>query len=590
MAAMGLSVLVFGVGLVVRTESGGQLREAISHQAGRLAYGSVVAVCLVLLGWWLGLLEVFEGIIMSPLEGSESALNRTEIMLGALAASTDYFGFGAGGGAVDVTVGRYIDWSSLRPASIPVVENDPVEWLLTYGWFAAGAAIVALTAGGVCSGRRMVKSSRGARWVVGTALYIYGACVALFHFPFFALGIALPLVVAIEGMTAPRKPPKARGIAWSGHIALPGWANWVVLAVAVVAGVAFFGVNRSRLVEFDADAHELVMARPSDGRVFAELASRALEASEEDRAVALARWSEKLDRAPDARVFLARTLGQTGNDTEAAKIYRDLLASPVQGTMVRYHWLVLDLERAEDRALALGEASGPQIEGAVRMVAKMQGPEAATDVVLELSDVRGDDPALHRAAIDTFLALEATDLAELWASSVNQRGVSDGGIPIGPELMAKVAMARGDRDAARVVAAEALAGDKPGVEIARVYLMLLPPVDSASEEVDELVARASDLACRSPLPAHLRRPCWLAEAWQLERRGELEDATLVYQRIASRLKMGTPLAEFWSRHGRCLEMRRYIEELDSGSVQKAMRRVAARCNVPADKLTPRKAR
>jgi hypothetical protein len=576
MAGLGLAVVVFGVGLAVRTQGVGRLRVVLSEYSGRFAYGITAGLCVLVLAWWVGALDVISGIVMSPLEDSESALNRTEIALAALRGSADYLWVGAGGGAVDVTVGRYIDWSALRPASIPVVENDPAEWLLTYGWFAGGAAALALLASGGFTLRRLVRSSRGERWVMASAVWVLGFVIALFHFPFFALGVSLPLVAAFDGVTSPRRPPESRGFSRSGHLGLPSWVRKALIVATIAGGAAFLLIKAQWTVSFDAEPAVLVKSRPADGRVFAELSSRVMF-DDPDRAVELARWSAELDRAGDARLFFARTLGKTGSDEESAQVYAELLSSPVQAGLVRYEWLVRDLERPADRATALSRATGARIGGAIRVVGKMEGPEAATDLVLELSDLRGDDPALHRAAIDTFISLGALDLAELWSSAVNQRGVFDDGVPIGPELMARVALVQGDTESARTIAAAALQREKPGQRIALTYLGVTPDVAEASAEAAEAVERAADLACHSPLPAHRRKACWLAEAWIAEHGGELDDAELIFQRIASRLDAPTFLAHFWVRHGRCLDLQRFLESMGEDGKRKAVARVAQKC-------------
>lgn len=589
MAALGLSVVVFVVGFVVRSSRGSALREQIKSHAGRLLAGLVSTTCVFLIAWWIGALESIQKLVLSPLEGSESALNRSEIMSAALRASTDYPLVGAGGGAVDVTVGRYVDWTALRPASIPVVENDPVEWLLTYGWLAGGVAIALFCLAAALAARRLSKPSRGERWILASALFVFGGCVSLFHFPYFALGVSLPLLVAIEGMTSPRKPAEPRELSWSGHIGVSRVASWIGLVVVGLAGGAFFALHQANQVEFDAEPAELVAARPSDGRVFAELAARSLE-EDPARAVELARWSAELDAAPDAKVFLARTLGRADQDEESAQVYRDLLASPVEAGLVRAGWLVQDLERAEDRATALSKADGRRIQQVVRAIGRAEGPPAATDTILIVAETRNDDPAVHRAAVDTFMALGAFDLAELWAQSVSQRKIAEDGTPIGPELLAQVALAQKKNEEARRIAREALAQEDPGERLAIVYLTILPDVVEADDAEAEAVARATEIACVSPVPKGRRKLCWLAKAWSAERAGAHDEATIILQRIASRLDAPQFLAHFWRRRGRCLELQRLVEEQPSDALRKSIQRVAAQCRSGSDKLTPQKGR
>lgn len=586
MAALGVAVVVFIAGFAFRTDSGTGVKAFLLSQSGRFLYVGVAALCLVLLGWWLGLFDFLSGLMLSPIEQSESALNRTELALAALSASYDYFIVGSGGGTVDVVAGRYVDWEAMRPASIPVVENDPVEWLLTYGWFFGGLLTLAFVVTLGVVGRRAVSRARGERWIVGAAVLVFMMGIALFHFPFLALGIALPFIVVFEGLTAPRRPPEARGFSKSGHFGLGRRPSLVVLGSMVL--LVLFHAFSYQAWTFDTsdEAATMVRTRPTDGRVFAELAGRALQKDDDERARMLARHSAELDGTPDAKVFLARTLGSTGADSEAAGIYAELLDSPVTAGLVRMEWIARDLEEADDRALALSMVDTKRLEGAIRGIRKVSGPEAATETILALSDLREDDPALHRAAVETFVALGAVDLAEMWADSAEERGVMDGENLLGPELKIAVARATRDRDEARRIAAERLDRGSTSDRIALTYLEHLPAVAEATDEETERVGKAVDQVCKSPLPRHLRKPCWLARAWLAEKHGEHDEAEFIFQRIASRLDEPLHFAHFLSRRGECLELQRFKEGLSDERDKKQVGQVAGECRSGSEKLTP----
>lgn len=310
---------------------------------------ALLSVLSIAAAIWLDLhraaVAFLERVLFSGEHGGRLAL----VQAGAEAIG-DYWVFGAGAGATETLIPAYVEWDAIVPASIPVLENDTLEILLGFGLLVGGLAVVAFTVQSMLALRAALSAQRSIRFPIALVCAVYFACIAQLHFPLFALGLGIPIVVWLELLWSRRtKSSGDRRVFETGHLAVPRGLAIVALAgttiAALLAAQAHYRWYQVELTQAPTaqEAARFVSLRPADHRVYARLATIALREGEHEQAIELARYAAERETSARMRLFLARVVARSDQKT-AEKLYAELVQDGAIGGRT-LTWLIEDLHR-----------------------------------------------------------------------------------------------------------------------------------------------------------------------------------------------------------------------------------------------------
>lgn len=509
---------------------------------------------------------------------------RLELVRAGFATLPDFWRMGAGGGATEYVLSPYIDWSQVRPATVPTVENEPLEWLIHYGVFLAPAIGLLLISYFVFAVLRY-RSRQRLHYVVGVSVALFAVIIAQFHFPLTALGIAIPIVCLLEVALFPmRRGERDRGLSRKtvlrrGVLVVPvSVARWT-FALAV-GSLAVFGVV-SQIWAVDAqetssdsvttdDLRKWVSLTPSDGDIYAVGASRSLERGETKAAIRRAEHAFEVEPKANMSIRLARTYRKAGRTEKAVETYRRTFSDQFDRGATDWvsEILVPDLKRPELVARALADGDEHEWRAAARKIRDVRGPSSAASFAMELVKLAPDRPKAYEIAIRNYLRMDQLVLAEMWARRLVDRNLenSDGDRPAGYDLLVRALERRGRLGEARSVAVEAVEKLPESEDVAlRAVSVLTEKSKDATEEEFETVAQAMPLVCRHRGKPWRKNLCWRTEGWLAEQRGNLKEAGYAYRRIARKLEGPREYLSFLVRHGRCDELSEFLAERESSS-------------------------
>lgn len=534
-------------------------------------------------------------------------------MRGAL----DYPFFGSGAGSIERIIAPYMDWSLIRPASIPTLENQFADWFLAMGYLPTIAAMALFLAGFAYISRKTgifsptTQSPRNAHRYLGLlAFAIYTGLLIQMHFPFFALGLASCIVVIFEvGLKSGRPSGSPRRAGW---VSVRGLRLFVarrlaqgLLVVAVLgAGVFVFtwakyastrasGVGERAQAASEAQLDALVRAVPTESRIFTALAFKAARAEDGARAIALAEHAYKLEPRSYELLFLAHLEAHFGQKEKATDYYARLFGPAHLHTMYSLRawvskYLLQDIKRADRRARALHDAPA-YWEYALGQISHREDKTRAIEFALALVEDHPDDFLANQLVVAAYLGAREFLVAQLWAEMMvakdwparSSSPADEDGFraqrrrlntfdPTHPDphsaslaLVARVLARSGDQARARqyLLNIKRPESGEMAEDVVKVVLELLPatPAGATPDEV-ALISRAAQDYCRKKRSRNEQRLCWSAEAWLDERHDRPDDARLVWERIARDYDDPLPLGEFFVRQRQCIALEQLITQ------------------------------
>ncbi len=598
------TLLAYAIGLIVLA-AGLSLRLGIAQKARRrlqeLSGAQIAAIVSSLLGlvaifvWmmgWPALVDIFEqSSIGRWLDDNGRA--RFFMAKAALVGAGDFWRFGSGAGSLEHVIAPYVDWSVLRDGTIPTIESEPIEWLMSMGVLPTLVAGGLLASGLWWSGKSLSANESRSRYIVAFGLGIYMLIVAMFHFPFFALGIALPFVVLVEFAIAPRARASSsstgQGPGEGGrcHLRLSlaaGWAMWFAsaLAFALFVWLAFFVYDldeRDGPGERAATTAELatwLRLRPTDSQTFARLSIEARQGGELERAAALADRAFELRPTSRHMLFRARAHARQAEREQAVALYTTLFATP-SFTDVRAGWIerfmIQDLHTASERADALSLAPREWWTHAAEKILAAEGLNAAVDFCLQLIERFPQEPAAHQAAIRVYQLSKQPALAELWARLLLTKNLDggEGRAPPGYRELVSLLITQGNAEEAWQLLYGAAEGGVLDDTLAGDVLRIRPSLPTqASPEQVRLIEHARQTHCAPPINNSRLRNCWEIEAWLHELHARHEEARIVQRRIFVRWHDPRGLAALLARQRNCQQLAGLLREL-SGEYTPARR-------------------
>ncbi len=600
--AYALGLLIIGAGLSLRMGAAQAARRRLMELSWVqwTALLTTLAGATVLFSWMMGsdwFVEKFENSDFGRWL-DDKGRGRWYMIRAALSGARDYWRFGSGSGSLELTLPPYVDWGVLRSGMTATIENEPVEWLMTMGVLATLVG-GGLLLSGLWFGRRGLSGyEKGARYITAFGMSLYMLIVAMFHFPFYVLGLVLPFVVMVEYASAPRKVSGKTGqlrADSAGHVYLSHRAGWWLIGAGAVAWVVlvvscFFAYDFDKPATFTegerpvaTSVERWVKILPTDSELFARLSIYERGQSNFERAAELA------DRAyvllPNSRhlLFRARAHARVKSENsvkdrpETIALYQELFrqdrfADATQSWIDSF--MIHDVRRAKARADVLSEAPPVTWIYAADRILASKGQMAAVDFCIELIERFPESVEAHLAMIRIYERSKLPGLAELWARvlvSKNLLGLPDESPPGYQELIGLL-VAQNNRDEAwKLLQGAAEMNVLDGALLGHV-LALRPknPADATKEQV-RLIEHAHGKYCASPIVEQRLRTCWDGESWLHELRGHEAEAQIVYRRILSRWNEPVPLAEFLARHGKCQQLEGLLREISTGTYTAARR-------------------
>lgn len=517
----------------------------------------------------------------------DSVGTRAELMRATLRGSADFWLTGSGAGSTEHIVPVYTDWTLLQDHGIPTIENELVEWILTLGWPVAAlvCGLLVLTLWGP---RQNDETSDRRRFF--TALYLalaaYVLAIASMHFPFLALGLSLPMLVALEAINRQvhhahhsdpgtvRFHPGEYPYLHVSH----GAAKVLLVALGVCAALAMFGRVHYTLPEIKEAlaAEDRIRWTPGDARIYYALAEEARRKGELVTAVELSGRAAAVEPTARLRLYHAFVLGLAGKSSESFQVYEELLknAYAKSGVVAGASRLLSPAELAR-----LLQNHPPEWTQAANEVGRLRGLQPRADFALEMAGLRPNMAESSRLVVESYWLLKQFDVAELWAQSMVASSLLDEeGNPPGYGLWVETLLKAGKNDEA-LRTAELASKVVPGDPLVAQTLMRLRSVDpltaSAAEKLR--VSRAHAAFCNSGHAGSVRQMCLMTEAWLAEGEGRIEDAEVALQRLTDRFQNPIPLAELNHRHGKCMAVRQLSLQWRDQSVLPRLQQLAESC-------------
>lgn len=604
--AYALGLLVIGGGLSLRMGAAQAARRRLMELswAQWTALLTTLGGATVLFAWMMGsdwFVEKFEESDFGRWL-DDKGRGRWFMIRAALSGARDYWRLGSGSGSLELTLPPYVDWGVLRSGMTATIENEPVEWLMTMG------VLVTLIGGGLLLsglwfGRRGLSGyEKGARYIAAFGMSLYMLIVAMFHFPFYVLGLVLPFIVMVEYASAPRKVSGRSGrlrSASAGHVYLPHSAGWWLIGGGAVVWTVlfvscFFAYDFDKSTTFQeaeppvaASVERWVRTLPTDSELFARLSIYERERGNFERAAELA------DRAyallPNSRHLLFRARAharvkskEVGKNNvkdrpETVALYQELFRNE-RFADVTQPWIasfmIHDVRTAIARAEVLSQAAPVSWIYAADNIFASKGQMAAVDFCIELIEQFPESVEAHLAMIRIYEKSKLPGLAELWARvlvSKNLPGQPDESPPGYQELIGLLVAQNNREEAWKLLQGAAEMNVLDGGLLGHVLALRPKNPADASEEQVRLIEFSHNKYCASPIADARLRACWDGESWLHELRGHKEEAQIVYRRILSRWNEPLPLAEFLSRHGKCQQLEGLLREISTGTYTTARR-------------------
>lgn len=575
--ALACGLLILGIHVVVRTPSNSEAKTGNLLRAGVIVFLVAAVASFFVPDQWTVAEE-------EPYWGYSSAEARLKMMGSALEAAADYPLVGSGAGSVDRAMPPYVDWHRFGNTSIPTVENEPAEWLMTLGpgvtliAFAIFIFLLLRTAPHIWKKR----GRRGAAYSFAIIVCLF--VISLFHFPFFTLGISVVAVVALEAcldrerdglhLKACRK--KAYFFALALTLALCG-------LMAARATVLVSGPEDHLQVDDEEAVNRALRLYPTDGVLLSAVSLKARQEGDFQRALDLSRRAFELRPHPQQEYLLARGLALNGEYEEAAEVYASLMGGDRRRLGMYDRLLVRvrqDLSEPQLRARAMAPAQVQHWRRFGRQLEEREGSVAAIEFALALVEEHPRRAEAHLELIDIYRRADQAELAEMYARSLVYLDLedADGERPAGLLVLLDILRRQGRSLEGRSIAFRALSAGYDSEQLARQILLLRPEYPRELTKRDRsLMDRAMALGCTPPYERGHRRQCWEADAYLAEADGDLERAQTLLGRVEHVIDDPRPLGQFLARHGRCQDLAGLQRRHRDGRYESALTRLAQQC-------------
>jgi len=513
----------------------------------------------------IAVMSVLIPIVFDSLNTLSSAETRVELMFGALSGSRDFWLVGAGAGATEFVIPRYTDWSLIQDHGVPTIENELAEWILTLGW-PVGLVVCGLLTMMLWGPK--FEEARSERRHFFSSLYVamaaYFLAIASMHFPFLALGLSLPCLIALEAVGRQVHHAHHRDIDTAKFqpgdypywILTPRVALGLLLATSVAA-IAMVGAHLAYTlppITEDLATEKRLRITPSDSRLYFALAQEARRGQQLEQAVSLAEQAVACEPTARMKLFLAFNYARGGRYGDAQALHTELVQNPhALSATVR---AAASYMKTEDLAALVAEVPNMWHHAAVS-IQQARGAYARAEFALELAGLKPEAAESSKLVVDAYLQLKNFDVAEIWARSMvaSQRRDLDGNLP-GYGIWVNVLLQAGKKDEALKVANQAIEivpGD-PHVSQAILRFRTADPKLANQAERDQ-VRLAHKAFCTSDRAGAAKQLCLGVEAWIAEGAEDIDGAEEALRKLADRFQNPVPLADLLHRHGRCVTLR-----------------------------------
>jgi len=498
----------------------------------------------------------------SPKLSDTSATVRAELIRSALDASVISPWVGHGAGATEYVLPPFVDWSIVPAATIPTIENEPAEWLLEFGIPTATLGVLLLASGFMIFARRIRQSSR-IRYRIGFSLATFMAVISLFHFPFFALGIAAPATALLTAALA-TEPPRSDSESSTNLVVEVGRPHSVLLLVFVTFAGAACAISsghlKAELPPVDStweDAQpqfdSLLPRRATDGDLFLRAASIKMRNGHTGSALQAVDRAYKLEPKSTTAAFRAATYARADEKESAVEMFDSIFSGRFLDVPSRIvdAYVVPSMETPQAVAASMKSASLAYWKRGHAAIQATKGPAAAVEFAIEAQGHFEGRFWPYRAIIEGYLDLEQTKLAEFWARNMLENESLSGAPAYG--LLARALDAQGRRGDALRVAADGLHQSGSKTRTSRFFLSRLPPDPRGFETslVQAVDIASSEVCSQRAKYEWAGRLCLLGRAWSDEWHDEIAPARHHYAELERRFREPGPLARFYRRHGRC---------------------------------------
>ncbi len=555
----------------------------------RLTVGAALATISALIASFI-LPERLQLSATDTVGGETSAELRIHMAQAALNATLDFPFVGSGAGSIERALGPYLDWTYIGGATIPTIEAEPSEWIMTLGPLGA-LLIFAAYAWTLWITLPHLFRSPGRRGPAFAAtVTVFLGLIALIHFPFTALGLAIPALIAIEACLDPRRD------AFYLRLSRPQLRLWLIALTLLTLGLfatraTLLSTNPADGVDAFDDPTTIATLDPTDARRLASLSIQARRDGDLDRALDLARHAFELHPHPQQQLLYAASLASSGDHDAAADLYADLFDADRTHASRFYNRaqsrLPADLPTAGLRAQTLANAAPSVQQRFADHLAENHSYSAAIDYAQALIELDRDDPDAHLLLIELYRATDQILLADLSARTLVNRNLTtaDGQRPAGLLELIDLSIAQDRPSEAILLASRAFASGLGTERLARHVLDRLLP-SSITDDLDDmehtLFSLAVERGCVPPYEPSHQRLCWRARAHLAVADGDTDDAQRLLRRIERLHDDPRPLADLYTAHHQCRDLARLLRRHKDSRYERSLRRQLDRCVERAD--------
>ena len=488
---------------------------------------------------------------------------RVHMAQAVMEGSTDFALAGSGAGSVERVLPPYLNWFEIGPATIPTIEAEPIEWALTMG---PAVALLALLCFCFVVARTVphIWRLRGRRGPATACIFaIFLAIIAMFHFPFTALGISVVAVVVIEAcLDRKRDQLHLVGSRKKALIFVVALSTVVAGMLAARATVLEPGTETHLEVEDEQALRQALHRYPTDGVLWSAMSLHQRSLGKHQRALSYAERAVELRPHIQQEFLLAASLANADERQRAAEVYQSLFHQERTGAGTAASWsrrrLPTDLPTAELRATAFADASPSLWRRFLRTINDDEtDPTAPIDFALALVEIRPDRPEAHLMLIERFDSADQRELAEMYTRMLIARDLEgpDGERPAGLLFLLTLLHEDERTTEARNLAHRAFDAGRASPELGRAVLRLLPDEpDLLDPGHERLFNAAHDIGCVPPYQRGHRQLCWQSEAFLAEIEGDIDRAATYLRRIERLHDDPRPLARLFARHRRCRDL------------------------------------
>lgn len=570
---------VLCIGFSERTMRGKQWLEqmaTISRKTWAVVLGALVAVFLFVV-YGLGAVRAFWS------WADADGVSRWMVVKGAFLRSLDFWIVGSGAGSVDQVIYTKIDFGILPTATVRVAENEPVEWLLTMGWPVTILALIGLAASvRFCfpwlRDRGKIYLSRLAL----IAMLIFCSMVFLFHFPFVALGVGLPLLLAMEIMFAravntsrssPHETKRKRGVTVSLRV-----ATLVYLTIVALSGLSIWAsqslyqapdvltLDRTEVLSDDVE-QRLIRVRPADGQTYAFLALQAFDAKKYQDARRLAARAYALEPMAPRALLYARSLMRAGQTEKAAGMYRSLFDGSFKSKNKQWALQVLDDVRDNQaRASIFAQASPKVWRQVVAAISRVEGGASVQAFLLALVTHQPASMEIHQLLIESYIRTRQYVLAQMWSQLMQTRQFER---PREAKILATTYLFRAliaqKKNKQAQDALKQAQSQHPDVRpLWQLSLTSLPDFKTLKSKPNtqdiQRIKEAHTKGCDITEDAEQAKICLGAKAWLAAANGQDKVAEELLKQMVFRFMDPQPLIQFYSAQKQCLRLKGFASQ------------------------------